>query len=151
VHVLEPDGEVRDLARAECAPVYRDGRLGERIVLGAVLSLQQSSKQQVEERTREYLRQKNAVQPVSQLSAGCTFKNPDPETSDGLTAAQVLDRLGCKGLERGDAHVSPLHANFIVNRGRARATDVLALIEELRARALEGAGVVLELEVKVWP
>jgi UDP-N-acetylmuramate dehydrogenase len=150
VRLLEPHGELVDLAREQCSPAYRDGGLGERIALGAVLRLEVDSKPAVKERTRDYLRQKNAVQPVSEKSSGCIFKNPDPELSDGRSAGQLVDECGGKGASRGDAIVSPLHGNFIVNRGAATAADVLTLIEDLRDLVAQRTGIRLETEVRIW-
>ena len=118
--------------------------------MGAVLLLEPESKAAIQERMRAYLAAKNAAQPVTEWSCGCVFKNPDPERSGGLSAGQLVERAGAKGLVRGDAAVSPKHGNFIVNRGRATAEDVLGLVEELRARVVEAFGVELELEVKRW-
>jgi len=150
VRVLEPTGELVDLQRAECSPTYRDGRLGERIAVGAVLRLEVDSIQAVKERTREYLIEKNRVQPVSEWSSGCIFKNPDPERSGGRSAGQLVEEAGGKQLSRGDAVVSSLHGNFIVNRGAATADDVLSLIAELQERVAQATGIRLETEVRVW-
>lgn len=84
-------------------------------------------------------------QPVDQPSAGCVFKNPAPDTSAGA----LVDRLGFKGVCVGGAEVSPVHANFIVNRGHATAADVLELIERIRSKASERAHANLELEICV--
>ena len=150
VRVLAPDGAVRHLERAQCAPRYRDGNLGGALVLGAVLRFRVDERAAVKERVASVLREKSAAQPVTEHSCGCVFKNPDPARSEGRTAGQLIEAAGAKGLARGDALVSEKHGNFIVNRGRARAVDVLALIEELRARVADRFGIRLELEVKVW-
>ena len=118
--------------------------------MGAVLRLTVDAKRAVAERTREFLLKKRAVQPVTERSCGCIFKNPDPELSGGRSAGRLLDESGAKGLSRGDAVVSPLHANFILNRGRATASDVLGLVAEMRARVAERAGIELEREVVSW-
>jgi UDP-N-acetylmuramate dehydrogenase len=150
VRVLAADGTVRHLERAQCSPRYRDGNLGAALVLGAVLRFRVAERAAVRERVSSFLREKSAAQPVTEHSCGCVFKNPDRERSAGRSAGQLIDLAGLRGLERGEAQVSPKHGNFIVNRGRARARDVLALIEEVRARVAERFGVVLENEVKVW-
>jgi UDP-N-acetylmuramate dehydrogenase len=150
VRVIDEGGELRDLERRECAPRYRDGGLGGRVVVGAVLRLAVDRPEAVKERTRDYLLAKNRVQPVSELSAGCIFKNPDPERSGGRSAGQLVEECGGKGRARGDAIVSPLHANFIVNRGRATAGDVLGLIEEVRDLVAQQSGIRLETEVQIW-
>jgi UDP-N-acetylmuramate dehydrogenase len=150
VRLLEPSGDLVDRARSECAPTYRDGALGESVALGAVLRLEVDRVAAVKERTRAYLVEKNRVQPVSEWSSGCIFQNPDPELSSGRSAGQLVDECGGKGWTRGDAVVSPLHANFIVNRGGASAADVLTLIEDLRDLVAERTGIRLETEVRIW-
>jgi len=150
VRVLTPEGEVRDLEREDCDPAYRDGRLGERVVVAAVLRLEPATTHEVQARAREFLLEKNRVQPVTEACAGCIFKNPDRELSEGRSAGQLIADLGLRGLERGAAIVSPLHGNFIVNRGGASARDVFGLIEEVGARVADETGVRLEREVRCW-
>lgn len=150
VRVLGPDGIPRQLPRAECSPRYRDGNLLGAIVLGAVLRFRVDRREAVRERVADFLREKSAAQPVTERSCGCVFKNPDKELSGGRGAGQLIEAAGAKGLARGGALVSEKHGNFIVNRGNARAADVLALIEEVRARVAERFGLRLETEVKLW-
>jgi UDP-N-acetylmuramate dehydrogenase len=150
VRVIDERGELVDLPRAQCAPRYRNGGLGTRVVVGAVLRLSVDSPEAVRQRTREYLLEKNRVQPVSEASAGCIFKNPDPERSGGRSAGRLVEECGGKGRARGGALVSPLHGNFIVNRGTATADDVLGLIEELRDLVAQKTGIRLETEVQIW-
>ena len=150
VSVLEPDGRMHDLPRAECTPRYRNGDLGGRIALGAVLRLKVATVAEVRERGREYLQEKRRVQPVTEWSCGCIFKNPDKERSGGRSAGLLIEQCGGKGLARGDALVSPLHGNFILNRGQATAADVLTLIEDVRDLVAQKTGIVLEQEARVW-
>lgn len=150
VRVLTPAGEVKDLARADCSPGYRDGGLGEAVVVAAVLRLTPDHPMAVKERAREFLLEKNSVQPVTEASSGCIFKNPDPERSEGRSAGKLIDDLGLKGLARGAASVSEKHGNFIVNRGGATASDVLGLIDEIRARVADATGIELGVEVRRW-
>jgi UDP-N-acetylmuramate dehydrogenase len=150
LRILEPDGTLVQLERAAWNPGYRDGKLAGKCVVGAVLRLEPVGKLRVEEATREYLKKKNAVQPVTERSAGCVFKNPDPELSDGRSAGQLVDQAGAKGLAKGGARISPLHGNFLVNTGGATAADVWWLITEARKRVRDATGVELELEVQCW-
>ena len=151
VLLLDENGEFVEKRRDECSPGYRDGALGSAFALGAVLKLEVESVAAVKERAKQFLLEKNAVQPVSQRSAGCAFKNPDPELSDGRTAGQLVDAAGCKGRTHGGAMVSLLHGNFIVNPdGEATATDVIALIDEVRQIVTDRFGVELEIEVRRW-
>jgi UDP-N-acetylmuramate dehydrogenase len=98
----------------------------------------------LEKETRELTQQRIRSQPGGR-NAGCVFKNPA-----GTPAGRILDELGLKGTRVGGAVVSPRHANFVVNEGRATATDVLALLDLLHERVQRETGVDLELEVKVW-
>ena len=82
-------------------------------------------------------------QPIA-ASAGCVFKNPQT-----IPAGQLVDELGFKGKQIGQARVSREHGNFIVNRGGATAADVLALITEIQAAALAERGITLETEVQI--
>jgi UDP-N-acetylmuramate dehydrogenase len=96
------------------------------------------------------------AQPSGIKTFGSTFKNPDPEESGGRTAGQLLEAAGCRRLEVGGARFSPVHANFIENRGDATTADVLALMAAGRRRVRERFGVDLEAEVQVlgeveWP
>jgi UDP-N-acetylmuramate dehydrogenase len=150
VRLLQADGTVVERERSECTPRYRNGGLEGSVVLGAVLVFRPDSKAAIQERYSEYLSEKRRVQPVTERSAGCIFKNPDPERSEGRSAGKLVDDCGGKAFARGDAVVSPLHGNFIVNRGKASARNVFALIEDLRTLVLERTGIELETEVKIW-
>lgn len=83
-------------------------------------------------------------QPTGMPNAGCCFKNPG-QTSAG----ELIDRAGLKGLRIGDAEVSEKHANFIVNRGRASATEVRQLMAKVQARVAQKYGINLEPEVHI--
>ncbi|MEX1023462.1 MAG: FAD-binding protein [Planctomycetota bacterium] len=150
VRLLLPDGTTVEREREQCSPGYREGGLAGAICLGAVLALTVEHPTIVTERAKQFLREKNAVQPVTERSSGCVFKNPDPELSDGRSAGRLIDDAGGKGLRRGDAVVSEKHANFFVNRGSARAQDVWSLIVEIQRLVLEATGVELETEVQIW-
>jgi UDP-N-acetylmuramate dehydrogenase len=88
-------------------------------------------------------RAREASQPIREKTGGSTFKNPT-----GRKAWELIDKAGCRGLAIGDAEVSTLHCNFLINRGRASAADLEALGEEVRRRVLETSGVTLEWEIK---
>lgn len=86
---------------------------------------------------------REASQPIREKTGGSTFKNPP-----GLKAWQLIDAAGCRGLTMGDAQVSEMHCNFLINRGAASAADVEALGEEVRRRVRETSGVELAWEIK---
>jgi UDP-N-acetylmuramate dehydrogenase len=88
---------------------------------------------------------RRSSQPLNQKSAGCIFKNPP-----GDSAGRMIDELGLKGFQVGDARVSDRHANFFTNVGHATADEMLALIDNVRERVRQTYGVDLEEEVIVW-
>ena len=95
-------------------------------------------------RIRELLARRAATQPLGQPSCGSVFRNPP-----GDHAARLIEAAGLKGECIGDAQVSPKHANFIVNRGQARAADIEALIGRVQERVLASQGVALIPEVRI--
>jgi UDP-N-acetylmuramate dehydrogenase len=86
---------------------------------------------------------RETTQPVKSRTGGSTFKNPP-----GQKAWQLIDAAGCRGLVIGDAQVSELHCNFLINRGSAKAADIETLGETVRQRVKETSGVTLEWEIK---
>jgi UDP-N-acetylmuramate dehydrogenase len=85
---------------------------------------------------------REASQPIREKTGGSTFKNPT-----GHKAWQLIDAAGCRGLVMGDAQVSTLHCNFLINRGGATAADIEALGEEVRRRVKASSAVELEWEI----
>ena len=86
---------------------------------------------------------RQAAQPIKEKTGGSTVKNPP-----GRKAWELIDAAGCRGLRIGDAQVSPMHCNFLINVGAACAADVETLGEEVRRRVRESSGVELEWEIK---
>ncbi len=142
--VVEADGTVRRLARAEVEGGYRWSSLGrDRIVTCAELTLQEGDPAALRERARQARERRLAALPP-EPSAGSVFRNPP-----GDFAGRLLEQAGCKGLRQGAALVSEKHANVIVNPGGATAADVRGLVREMARRVREGSGVRLALELKV--
>ena len=86
---------------------------------------------------------REASQPIREKTGGSTFRNPP-----GAKAWQLIDAAGCRGLVRGEAQVSTMHCNFLINRGAATAADIEELGEDVRARVLATSGIDLEWEIK---
>ncbi len=147
---LLPDGRMETPSRAELDFRYRSLRGKEgAIVLGAVFGLQRNgaSPDQLKAREQEILaaRRKSQPHPADGHSAGCFFKNPP----DGPPAGALIDRAGLKGIRIGGAMVSPRHANFIINTGRAAASDILALKERIQETVSRRFGIWLSPEVEI--
>ncbi len=144
VRMVTPDGEIRELSADEAGFEYRRTRLPRGIVAGAWLRLRWDPKSRMDSVVKESLRRRKATQPLALPNAGCVFKNPG-----GDPAGLLIEAAGLKGTQVGDAQVSALHANFIVNRGRATARDVLSLIRQVGRTVERTAGVTLQLEVRI--
>lgn len=95
-------------------------------------------------RIRSLMAERRRRQPLNLPSCGSVFRNPP----DGY-AGELIERAGLKGLREGAAEVSTKHANFIVNRGGARAADIERLIREIQARVRESSGITLTPEVRI--
>jgi len=114
------------------------------IILCAEFELHPENPAKIRERIRELLKKRRQTQPVALPSAGSVFKNPP-----GNFAGRLIEEVGLKGLRNGDAQVSELHANFIVNRGRAKAQQVLELIDIIKEKVKKEKGISLELEIEL--
>ena len=86
---------------------------------------------------------REASQPIREKTGGSTFANPKPQS-----AWKVIDAAGCRGLVMGDAQVSEMHCNVLINRGQASAADIEGLGEEVRRRVLAHSGVELRWEIR---
>jgi len=124
---------------------YRYCRLPARVVVTAVrFALTPGDSCTILECQRATLRKRRTVQPQGVQTFGSTFKNPT-----GGAAGRLLDAAGLKGVRRGGAEVSSIHANFVVNLGDACTADVLALMTEMRQEVHRTCGVLLEPEVRL--
>jgi UDP-N-acetylmuramate--L-alanine ligase/UDP-N-acetylenolpyruvoylglucosamine reductase len=144
VTFLDEDGEIRERGREEIVAAYRNVVfLRRNFALSAVFSGHPDEPAAIRARMLESMAKRRTSQPVA-ASAGCIFRNPQT-----VPAGKLVDELGLKGTSHGKARVSLAHGNFIVNEGSASATEVLTLIDEIRARALAERGIELEQEVKI--
>jgi len=91
---------------------------------------------------------REASQPIREKTSGSTFKNPDPEYSEGRSAWQLVDAAGWRGKPIGGARFSEQHCNFLINDGTATASDLETLGETVRAEVKARFGVELQWEVK---
>jgi UDP-N-acetylmuramate dehydrogenase len=154
VHAHDPAGEERTWTTKELAFTYRgsalrDGPLAGAVVTGAEFGLMPADPVAIRSRMDEIQRQRRLTQPVTKRSTGSVFKNPP-----GDAAARLIDAAGLKGRTVGGAMVSPEHANFIVNAGKARAADVAELVRVVQATIEDRHGIRLEPEIEAlgrWP
>ena len=144
VRLVNMRGDLMELPAASIPFEYRRARLPKGIVVGVWLQLREGVRAEIEKVVKDYLHYRKETQPLTMHSAGCVFKNPPNDS-----AGHLLEVTGLKGLRIGDAEVSTKHGNFIVNRGRASAADVIELIRTVRRTIKRKAGVQLDLELKI--
>jgi len=145
VRVLGPDGGTATWSQQRCGFGYRHSKLGDHIVLSVQLELVEDDPICVRRTFEECFAQKRCSQPLGDRSAGCIFKNPT-----GRSAGAMIDQAGLKGTQWGAARVSERHANFIVARRGATASDVLHLIDLIRERVRSAFSTELEIEIDIW-
>lgn len=145
VETLSRSGEIRRRTPAEFEVAYREvrGPEGEWFLAG-VWQLMAGDALAGQEAIRALLKRRSETQPTTEASCGSVFRNPP-----GDHAGRLIEAAGLKGHCLGGACVSTKHANFIINKGQARAAEIEALIEEVRARVLARFGVSLVSEVHI--
>lgn len=114
------------------------------VVVEAAFSCYSREKKAIKEEMEVFIKRRKETQPLHYPSAGSIFRNPP-----GDSAGRLIEAAGLKGERIGDAQISTLHANFIINLGAATARDVMALVERARKSVLERFGIELKPEVKV--
>lgn len=137
-------GQILTLDREELKLSYRHSAIMENdyIVLDAVFELAYGDKDEIIAVMNDCTAQRKSKQPLEYGSAGSTFKRPE-----GYFAGKLIQDAGLRGFTIGGAQVSEKHCGFVINKGNATATDVLALIEHVQKRVFDEFGVELETEV----
>ncbi len=146
VEVLPRGGKAEAWPAEAMAYAYRESRLKggrDHVVLGAALALSREDPDAIRERAERFAARRKASQPPG-ASLGSIFKNPP-----GDYAGRLIEAAGLKGARAGDVVISPVHANFFINQGRATAADYRALIDRAREAVLAQFGVALALEVEL--
>ena len=141
--VLTNEGALLDLSREECEFGYRTSIFRRRSWAILMGEFQLGSPERFDPQT--LMERRRARQPLRCPSAGCVFQNP----GGPLTAGQLIEKTGLKGLQIGGAMISPIHANFIVNGGSATASDIRRLIDIVREKVYKQFQVELRLELVV--
>jgi UDP-N-acetylmuramate dehydrogenase len=152
--LLEVEGFVPGMGRQAWTPAdlkfgyrtsaLRDGALKGALVISAQLQLARGDGEEARQLMAKLTRERSATQPIKTKNCGSVFKNPP-----GDSAGRLVQAAGLKGAREGAAVVSPLHGNFIVNEGGAKAADVKRLIEHVMAEVKRRFGAQLEPEVEM--
>ncbi len=144
VYFLHPDGTLGEFKPGAGSFSYRVFETPPGAVLiGARLRLHRRLHAEIQKDIKQRLKHKKATQPLALASAGCVWKNPP-----GEVAGRLVEKVGLKGKRLNGAEISSKHANFIVNRGGARAADIKTLMDMTRARVRNQFGIALELEIR---
>ncbi|OGW30956.1 MAG: UDP-N-acetylenolpyruvoylglucosamine reductase [Nitrospirae bacterium GWF2_44_13] len=145
VRMTNPDKGIYEMSASELGLEYRASKLPEdTVILSANMRLRKDVKEDVAKRINSFLKRKRETQPLSEMSAGCVFKNPE-----GASAGRLIDEAGCKGMRIGNAEVSRMHANFFINKGNAKASDFLKLMDEVKKKVMKVFGTELEPEIRI--
>lgn len=145
VKVLTEDLKIITLTNEEMDFHYRSSFLQKHpnyICLEAYLSLQEGDRSALEEVVKDRRERRVKSQPLNYPSAGSVFRNPNETTSAG----KLIDDLGLKGLTKGGAEVSAVHANFVINKNNASAKDIHDLILFVKDAVKEHYGIDLKVE-----
>ncbi len=145
VKIVNSKGETGEMDRSRISFEYRKALIPEKsVIYGVELKLETGERDLIAEKIRNYIDKRRESQPWDMPSCGSVFKNPE-----GEYAGRLIERCGLKGKQIGDAMISPRHANFIVNTGKAKASEIIELIEYVKKEVKDRAGVILETEIRV--
>jgi UDP-N-acetylmuramate dehydrogenase len=141
---VDRKGETRVFTHADMGFAYRHSSAPADVIFTQALFQGRAGEQaRIQAEMERVTEAREAAQPIKEKTGGSTFKNPP-----GHKAWKLIDAAGCRGLVVGDAQVSEMHCNFLINRGNATAADIENLGEEVRRRVREHSGVTLEWEIK---
>lgn len=145
VKVMDDNCRIRVLAKKDIKFAYRQSSLAGYIILNICLELTKGNKEKINKKIKEFLEYRSNNQDKTLPNAGCIFRNPK-----GESAGRLIDLCGLKGKTMGDAYVSRIHANFILNKGNAKAGDVLKLMDLIRKKVKNRFNINLHPEIKIW-
>ena len=143
---MDKQGNICVLSNEEQEFEYRNSifKLNKYIILSTKLKLKKGIYKEIKEKMEEYANWRKEHQPIEYPSAGSTFKRG----TDFITA-KLIDECGLKGYSIGDAEVSTKHAGFVINKGNAKAKEVIDLIEYIKEKVADKFGKEIELEVQI--
>jgi len=145
ITLMKEDGEIVERTRSRLRFSYRRFFLPSSwVILRGKFHLRRGRREEILERVRSYSEMRKRAQPIGYPSAGSIFKNP----KEG-PAGRWIEEAGLKGFRMGQAMVSEHHANFIINRGKATAEEIIHLMEWIEKRVYEEKGISLQREVRV--
>lgn len=146
VDFVKPDGSLVSFKREELMFSYRHSSFHNMrgAIVAATFQLTLSEKARGDQIA--LIRYRQSTQPYGDKSIGCIFRNP-PNGSAGA----LIEKCGLKGTREGEAEVSRMHANFLINAGEATSKDVLNLVKVIQEEVKTKEGIELECEMRYIP
>jgi UDP-N-acetylmuramate dehydrogenase len=144
VEAIDRSGRKIELSHADMGYSYRhSGAADDLIFTAGLFEGEAMAAETIRAQMDAVQRHRETVQPIREKTGGSTFKNPQ-----GHSAWKLIDAAGLRGFTIGDAQMSPMHCNFMINTGNASAADLEELGETVRRRVHEASGILLEWEIK---
>ena len=140
---IDRAGNLRTYSNAEMGFAYRHCAVPDDVIFTSAVFQGRAGDPEAIAAEMDNIKQKREESQPRNRTGGSTFKNPP-----GQSAWKLVDEAGCRGLRVGEAQVSELHSNFLINLGRATAADIETLGETVRARVKQKSGIELEWEIK---
>lgn len=151
IDLIDTAGKWQTLDSNELTWSYRRLQLPETVgpsavIVSATVNVRSEDPSKLTSRSYKLQQLKRENQPVGVRNTGCIFKNPDLDHPAGW----LIEQASCKGIGIGNAQISTLHGNFLINRGGATSTDIGTLIAQVQTAVKEQTGIVLEEEICRW-
>lgn len=146
VKCIDYQGREKEFTKEELQFDYRTSifKKEKYIVVEVTLELKKGHKEEIKAKMEEYATYRREKQPIEYPSAGSTFKR-----GNDFITAKLIDEAGLKGYAVGDAEISIKHSGFVINKGKAKAKDVLELVEYIQNKVFEKFNQKIELEIEV--
>ena len=142
---LDFDGNLIELKNSDFGFYYRGNKISKNFIfVEAALKGEKSTAENVSKKITELNQQREQAQPIRAKTGGSTFKNPQNNS-----AWKLIDEAGCRGMIEGDAQISEKHCNFMINRGKASANNLIDLGNKVKKLVKEKSGIDLEWEIKI--
>lgn len=146
VRVLDHTGTIKEYSNEEMDFGYRHSKAMTRgdIISKVTFELQYGNYEEIKAKIHELREKRTSKQPLSEYSAGSTFKRPV-----GHFAGKLIQDAGLKGFSIGEAKVSEKHSGFVINKGNCSYREMVDFIHEIKRRVYEHSGIMLEEEVRI--
>ncbi|MGB5823736.1 MAG: UDP-N-acetylmuramate dehydrogenase [Proteocatella sp.] len=146
VRVIDKSGKIKEIARDDMEFGYRKSIFMKKdyIILSVWFELEPGKKEEIKSKTDDFTNRRTTKQPISEYSAGSTFKRPE-----GNFAGRLIEESGLRGYSTGDAKVSEKHCGFVINKGNSTYKEMIDFIEEVKSKVYQNTGIKLEEEIKI--